>query len=381
MSEFRNRMLQHVEHVSNVGSHCDTEETTKQALILPVLDILGFNPYDPTKVKAEFAADFPGVKANERVDYALFCNGVPVMFIEAKSFKENLNNHAPQLSRYFNATPEVTIGAITNGREWRFFTDLVDKNVMDKDPFLSVDFSRLNDNDVSQLGRFRHDRFQPEALRTLAEESVFLAAFKSVVKKSVLECDADFVRYVAGKSTIQRTLTAKFMESITPIIKLAVAQTMSDMVVSSLSAPTLEATSVEPSPPLSDGEESDAVDPGNSKIVTTAAERRICSIAQELLPGEPLSSKDTESYFSVLYQNKSNRWLLRFYADKKRPTVQFIMDLTDQHLAEVRRAGLEVGSGNQIVIEKPDNLMRIAGLLFDSLSYCQNDENFKTKKA
>jgi predicted type IV restriction endonuclease len=57
------------------------------------------------------------------------------------------------------------------------------------------------------------------------------------------------------------------------------------------------------------------------------------------------------------------------------------MDLTDQHLAEVRRAGLEVGSGNQIVREKQDNLMRIAGLLFDSLPYCQNDENFKTKKA
>ncbi len=125
MSEFAARVATHADHVKKVGIHCTTEETTKQALILPLLDILGFSPYDPTKVRAEHAADFPGAKAGERVDYALFCNGAPVMFIEAKPYNANLTNHCPQLSRYFNATPEVTVGAITNGREWRFFTDLV----------------------------------------------------------------------------------------------------------------------------------------------------------------------------------------------------------------------------------------------------------------
>ncbi|HFA7501217.1 TPA: type I restriction enzyme HsdR N-terminal domain-containing protein, partial [Neisseria gonorrhoeae] len=82
----------------------------------------GFSAFDPNKVRAEYQADFPGAKSGERVDYALFCNGAPVMFIEAKSYTENLSNHCPQLSRYFNATPEIAICAITNGREWRFFT-------------------------------------------------------------------------------------------------------------------------------------------------------------------------------------------------------------------------------------------------------------------
>lgn len=138
MQSFAERIRQHAEHVKNVGSHCTTEETTKQALILPLLDILGFSPFDPTRVKAEFSADFPGAKASERVDYALFCHMVSVMFIEAKAWAEKLTNHCPQLARYFNATPEVAIAAITNGREWRFFTDLVNKNVMDAEPFLVV---------------------------------------------------------------------------------------------------------------------------------------------------------------------------------------------------------------------------------------------------
>jgi hypothetical protein len=237
MQDFNERVRRHAEHVANVGTHCTTEETTKQALILPLLDFLGFSPFDPTKVKAEYGADFPGAKHNERVDYALFCHHVPVMFIEAKAWGEKLTNHAPQLSRYFNATPEVAVAAITNGREWRFFTDLDNKNVMDVSPFLVIDFSSLNDSLVARLARFRHDEFQPDALRTLAEESIYLEAFKDVVRKSVLECDLDFVRYVAGKSTVQRTLTAKFIEAITPIVKQAVAQSMSEMVANSLSAP------------------------------------------------------------------------------------------------------------------------------------------------
>ncbi len=54
MEEFKRRIAAHIEHVNKVGAHCSTEETTKQALILPLLDILGFSPYDPTKVKAEY---------------------------------------------------------------------------------------------------------------------------------------------------------------------------------------------------------------------------------------------------------------------------------------------------------------------------------------
>ena len=189
MESFTERLRKHAEHVKSVGMHCITEETTKQALILPLLDILGFSPFDPMRVKAEYGSDFPGVKASERVDYALFCSGVPVMFIEAKAYAERLTNHCPQLSRYFNATPEVTISAITNGREWRFFTDLNNKNIMDENPFLTVDFETMDVALLPRLYRFRHDEFQPEALRTLAEETVYLNAFTEVISKSLRELD------------------------------------------------------------------------------------------------------------------------------------------------------------------------------------------------
>lgn len=374
MQPFIERIRRHAEHVLNVGAHCNTEETTKQALILPLLDILGFSPFDPTRVKAEYGADFPGAKANERVDYALFCQNMPVMFIEAKAYGEKLSNHSPQLSRYFNAMPEVTIGAITNGMEWRFFTDLNNKNVMDGDPFLTVDFSSLDESQISRLYRFRHDEFQPDALRTLAEESVYLSIFKDVVRKSVLECDQDFVRYVAGRSPVQRTLTAKFMEVITPIVKQAVALSMSEMVANSLSAPQV-------APPVAVEHEPDPyanhVDPTNPKIVTTHAERRLLEVVIDILGQESdVVAKDTETYYSILYQGKVNRWLLRYHADRKAPYIQVCVPMTEERRREVARAGLEM-SGESILLPHPDHLMRIPGIVFDALNYCRDDTNFK----
>lgn len=378
MQAFIERIRRHAEHVANVGSHCSTEETTKQALILPLLDILGFSPFDPTRVKAEYGADFPGAKVNERVDYALFCHNVPVMFIEAKAYGEKLSNHAPQLARYFNATPEVAVAAISNGHEWRFFTDLNNKNVMDLDPFLIVDFSALDDSQLSRLARFRHDEFQPEALRTLAEESVFLEAFKDVVTKSVLESDQDFVRFVAGKSVVQRTLTARFLETITPIVKQAVAQSMSERVANSLSSPPVAVTPAAASVAPPEDSTSDVVDPANPKIVTTQAERRLFEVVQDIVgTASDVVAKDTESYYSVLYQGKVNRWLIRYYADKKNPCIQVCVPLNEERRKEVRRAGLEVGSGDSILLAAPDHLMRIAGIVIDALEYCRDDNNFK----
>ncbi|HFB6298164.1 TPA: type I restriction enzyme HsdR N-terminal domain-containing protein [Neisseria gonorrhoeae] len=375
---FKERIASHAEHVKKVAHICTTEETTKQALILPLLDILGFSAFDPNKVRAEYQADFPGAKSGERVDYALFCNGAPVMFIEAKSYTENLSNHCPQLSRYFNATPEIAICAITNGREWRFFTDLSNKNIMDSEPFLTVDVTMLNENDMAQLYQFRHDKFQPDALRSLAEESIYLTAFTESITESLKEVDLDFVRYVAGRANIQRQFTQRYLESIRHIVKQAVQNTVSSMVVSGLSAPKVqeEAAPVEkeqedPTAPI--------IDPENNKIVTTYSERRLFDLVKSILPDDAsIEAKDTESYFGVLVDGKSNRWILRYFDNKQRPSVIFPIELEESDILNIERCGLEV-SGNQVIIDTPENLLRVAWLVIDSYRFCCDDENFKRK--
>jgi len=375
MDDFQRRVTAHIEHVKKVGSHCSTEETTKQALILPLLDILGFSPYDPTKVKAEYSADFPGVKATERVDYALFSAGIPVLFIEAKAYAQELTNHCPQLSRYYNATPEVAVAAITNGREWRFFTDLVNRNIMDRDPFLIVDFESETADIAEHLQRFHHDRLEPDALRALAEENIYLTSCREAITSALRDCDLDFVRYIAARGGIQRTFTGKFLESIQPIVKQAVAQSISSMVAVSLSR-TEQAPEAPPVEVVPD-DDAPVVDPDNEKIVTTAEERRLYEICTDILPSENLSMRDTETYFSVTLAGKSNRWLFRFWGDKRHPSIQFIEPVTEAHQLEAQRAGLELGRNGQILLRKPEDLYRLAGIVRDALAYCKNDDNFR----
>ena len=384
MEAFINKLETHIAHVKRVGEHCSTEETTKQALILPLLDILGFSPYDPTKVLAEFAADFPGVKSTERVDYALYCNGQPVMFIEAKKFSSDLTNHAPQLSRYFNSSLGVTIGAITNGKEWRFFTDLINPNVMDEKPFLTVNFMKHKADELTQLAEFKHDNFHVEKLRYFAEENQYIQQFKSVIKKCINEVDIDFVRFVAQQANIQRQLNTKFLENMQPFVKQAVEQAISDTVLKGLSAPTI--ITAQPIEVIKDNLEenfdsknqlSDIIHPENEKIITTINEQTLFSTVIELFPDIELNAKDTESYFSVLYQNKNNRWLFRYDVNRKRPTIQFIVSIDDSRKLELTRAGLEVLPNGIVHLDKPEHIYRAFGVLKDCLDYCTNDDNFK----
>ena len=159
------------------------------------------------------------------------------------------------------------------------------------------------------MAQFHHDKFQPEALRALAEENIYLTAFKAAITTVLRECDTDFVKYMAGRANIQRTFTTRFLDTVQPIMKQALAKAISDMVTSSLSTPVPEeqpqAAPVEQLDP-----NAPTIDPTNAKIVTSANERRVLEICQELLPAEDL-------------QGKNNRWIARYWSDKSAPPSLF----------------------------------------------------------
>jgi len=386
MQMFKEKLLAHVEHIKSVGTHCTTEETTKQALILPFLNILDFSPFDPQKVKAEYSANLPGVKASERVDYALFSDGNPVMFVEAKSFTEKLTNHAGQLARYFNSTPGVSIAAITNGREWRFFTDLKLPNVMDEAPFLKVDFSALSESDMEQLAQFRYGCFRPDQLKSFAKDRVYQEQFQEIIESCLRDVDAEFVRFIANRANLGAMLTAKYLESITPLVKSAVADAIGKMVVSGLSAPQVQPEVSQVAAPAPEPSKDYVVDPTNPKIITTAAELKLLSILKDMLSGvvnpDEIVGKDTESYYTVLYQGKTNRWIVRYMGDRTKPLAYFPIELTEVHKTGIAKRGLELGTGgNSVILDKPESIMRLSGIIFDALAFCQDDGNFKRERS
>ena len=53
-----------------------TEESTKTSFVLPFIQMLGYDIFNPAEVIPEFTADI-GTKKSEKVDYALLQDGVP----------------------------------------------------------------------------------------------------------------------------------------------------------------------------------------------------------------------------------------------------------------------------------------------------------------
>ena len=78
--------------------HLETEEATKSALVLPFIQMLGYEIFDPTEVVPEFTADV-GAKKGEKVDYAILRDGKPAILVECKRYGRNLDSLVKSLYR------------------------------------------------------------------------------------------------------------------------------------------------------------------------------------------------------------------------------------------------------------------------------------------
>ena len=89
------------------------EANTKQAVVLPVLDALGWDIFDVDEVEPEYR-----IEGKSAVDYALKGeDGRAKVFIEVKAPGERLEGHQEQLLKY--AFKEgVELAVLTNGLEW-----------------------------------------------------------------------------------------------------------------------------------------------------------------------------------------------------------------------------------------------------------------------
>lgn len=87
------------------------EALTKNGVILPILNELGWNPFNIDEVQPEYTV------AIKRVDYALRVNNYKKAFIEVKKIRTDLEQQQEQLLTYsFQESIRLTI--LTNGIAW-----------------------------------------------------------------------------------------------------------------------------------------------------------------------------------------------------------------------------------------------------------------------
>ncbi len=95
-----------------------SEQDTKRILITPAVEALGWDILDIDEVRNEYRHN----TADNPVDYALFLNRSPVLFVEAKPLGHGLDDRKwiVQTINYANAAG-VDWCVLTNGAEWRIY--------------------------------------------------------------------------------------------------------------------------------------------------------------------------------------------------------------------------------------------------------------------
>ena len=135
---FKNRLLSYAKTAVDRAPLSQNEEATKQYLILPFFQLLGYDPMEPREILPEADASFSD-KYKNRVDYAILQDSMPVMAVEAKKTGSLISANRGELKGYYNAVPTVKLGILTDGLLYQLYSDTEEENIMDDKPFAVVD--------------------------------------------------------------------------------------------------------------------------------------------------------------------------------------------------------------------------------------------------
>jgi hypothetical protein len=310
------RLTQIAAQIPKQREHILTEEATKTSLVMPFIDALGYNIFDPTEVVPEFTADV-GIKKGEKVDYAIMRDGKPIMLFEVKCLGANLDQvRATQLYRYFSVTA-ARFGILTDGAEYRFYSDLDAPNKLDEKAFLVFNMLDFDAEQVGELKRFSKLAFDVDDILSTASELKYTREIKTLLAGEFNAPTEAFVRHFA-KQVYSRMMTQTVIAEFTDITKRAFRSFINDRIEQRLKTAldkethaTGEMAKVEGAgePPVS--EELGA------EIATTQDELDgffiVKAILREVVDVKRITFRDVRSYCGILLDDNNRKPLCRLH--------------------------------------------------------------------
>ena len=322
--DFKEQIKQLGDKVSKLKDQIKTEEATKSAFVMPFIQILGYDLFNPMEVVPEFITDY-GAKNVEKVDFAIFKDNQPILIIECKHHLENVDKHYTQTHKYFHLT-KSRFAILTNGIQYNFYTDLDLANKMDEKPFLSFDISSIKEQQIKELAKFHKSGFDIGAILNTASELKYSNAIKSVLTSELSNPTQEFVKYFVSRVYDGRA-TEGVMAQFTEIVKKTVEQTFSDIVSDRLMSAINQTKQAIPEAPI---ENSVVIDDDENKIVTTEEELNgfyiVKSILRAKISANRIAYKDSLSYFSIILDDSSKKILCRLWFNSQKKKYIGLLD-------------------------------------------------------
>lgn len=315
--DFKDSIKQISERIENLKANLPTEEATKTALIMPFINTLGYDVFNPLEVLPEMCCDI-GIKKGEKIDYAIMKNGEPIILIECKHWQQDLTLYDNQLIRYFHVS-KAKFGVLTNGIIYRFYTDLEEPNKMDEKPFLEVNMLDLKDAQIEELKKFHKSYFDVDMILSSASELKYMGELKAVISKEFATPSSDFVRFF-GKQVYDGVFSPKVLEQFSTLVKRTINNYISDIISDRLKAAIKdeESSAEQDTPPEQKPENEEQ--PGDGLIITSEEMEAfyiVKSILRRVCLAERITYKPTQTYLGVSIDNNVRQTVCRLYYFKQ----------------------------------------------------------------
>jgi len=330
--DFKDQIKQLAERIQKAKDKVLTEEATKHSFIMPFIQSLGYDIFNPHEVIPEFVADL-GIKQGEKVDYAIYKDDKPIILIECKWHGANLDVHNSQLFRYFHVS-QAKFGLLTNGIEYRFYTDLIAPNKMDEKPFFVFNITDIKDAQIDELKKFHKNYYDHQTIINTANELKYTNELKSLIHTLVNEPTPEFIRFMA-KDIHSGVITQKVLDLFTPLVKKSFNQYLNDLINDRLKAA------------LHQEEEKQIVDEtiavpvhDEIKIETTKDEYEayhiIKSILRPIVGWNRVFLRDAQTYCAILLDDNNRKSICRLYFNGDKKSIAIIDSNKKEHKYEIK---------------------------------------------
>lgn len=351
--DFKDNIKQIAERIEKLKENIQTEEATKNAFIMPFINALGYDVFNPLEVIPEMVCDI-GTKKGEKIDYAIMKDNEPIILIECKHWKQDLNLHDNQLLRYFGVS-KAKFGLLTNGIIYRFYTDLKQPNVMDDKPFLEVDLTDIKENQIEELKKFHKSYFNIDSIISSASELKYMGELKTIIKDEFTNPSVELVKLLASR-VYDGSMRQTIIEQFTPLVKKSLASHVSDIISERLKgalSANEEADNEEPQPT----EEIAEVEKINTTDEELESFQIVKAILRKVVEPSRITYRDTQTYFAILLDDNVRKTICRMYFNR---SIKYVCTIPEPKKEEKHR------------IESLDDIFQLEQQLLDTINMYEN---------
>ncbi len=129
----------------------------------------------------------------------LFIFGIAFLFVLASCQKRGKLVNSWKITAVEAKIPisdSVKNAILTNGKEYRFYSDVALANTMDSKPFFVFDIESYSDNDIEGLLDFDARIINVIDIISKAQESVFIEDFENTFFKEMINPSPEFLKLI-----------------------------------------------------------------------------------------------------------------------------------------------------------------------------------------